>query len=138
MFDNKILIESLNKLLLKHGIKAQTLSKECNLSGDTVAKIISGKLKSPSVKTLLPIANYFDITLNELVSGKSYIPASDENIDLKIFKTAFEIVIRQLEEHEVDVSVREFYLKLNDMYNNIKNVPNTSNKLDVQTKKLKK
>jgi SOS-response transcriptional repressor LexA len=56
----------LQKLISSQGITVAELARRINLPQPTIQRIASGVYKQPRTSTLQPIADYFQITLNQL------------------------------------------------------------------------
>lgn len=59
---------NLNKLLKKEGLTSDDLSRLIGVPSTTIKRMRSGEA-NPTLNNLLPIAEYFSITLNQLVNG---------------------------------------------------------------------
>lgn len=59
----------LSHLLDVRGITEATLAKALNVPRATINKIRSGKIQSPRSTTLSMIANYFDVTVDQLIGA---------------------------------------------------------------------
>jgi SOS-response transcriptional repressor LexA len=66
--------QHLKKLLTIHNINETQLAKAINLPQSVINRILSGKTPSPALTTLLPIARYFAISLDDLIG---YDPTPD-------------------------------------------------------------
>ena len=62
------LANSLKDLIAKNKISARTLAKETGLSISTISDVLNGR--SPSLKNLQILSDYFGVTLDFLVNGK--------------------------------------------------------------------
>lgn len=51
-------------------IKMDKLGKEINMSSGEISDIENGKKKDPRISTLIRIADYFNISLDELIGRK--------------------------------------------------------------------
>ena len=71
---------NLKRLLLKENISENELSKRLGISQQIINRIISGLNQNPKLSTIMPIAEYFNIPLHELVSNPF-----DNNLPLKKF-----------------------------------------------------
>ena len=56
----------IRELMQSHSLTQVQLSEETGVTQSTIQRIISGEIKSPKNDHLLPIANYFDISIDEL------------------------------------------------------------------------
>jgi SOS-response transcriptional repressor LexA len=59
---------NLNRLLKKEGLTSDDLSRLIGIPSTTIKRMRSGEA-NPTLNNLLPIAEYFSITLNQLVNG---------------------------------------------------------------------
>lgn len=59
----------INCLLELNGITEAALAKAVNMPRATINKICSGKIQTPRADTLIMIANYFGITIDQLVGS---------------------------------------------------------------------
>ena len=58
--------EVLSDLLYKHNITPTDLSSQTNVPEVTIMRLLKNKNSNPTLSTLLPIAKYFKITINDL------------------------------------------------------------------------
>jgi SOS-response transcriptional repressor LexA len=61
----------LRQLLDQAGISANALAKKIHLPTPTVNRLLTGEVEDPRASTLIEIANYFGITLDQLVGRAS-------------------------------------------------------------------
>lgn len=65
MLDNKTLINNIRELCDKHGIKITNLEKELGFGAGIISRW--GNNADPSLSKIIDIANYFNVTLDEIV-----------------------------------------------------------------------
>ncbi len=65
----QILIDSIRDLMQLRGIKEAELSRKTQIPPATLHKILSGKTSDPRISTLQTLANYFNVTVDELFTG---------------------------------------------------------------------
>lgn len=86
-----ILFEKIEALCNERGIKVATLAKDTGLSKTLFSDLKHGKSKSLSLDKLIIIADYFDISLDELVGRKKRTPTTKaveaENEIIDLFKS---------------------------------------------------
>ena len=63
---DKSISEILKRLLFEHDLKVIDLARLTNVPQPTVQRLVSGTSARPHEKSLIPIANYFDISLAQL------------------------------------------------------------------------
>ena len=63
----KTKLKELRKL---NNLSMDKLGKEINMSSCEISDIENGKKKDPRISTLIRIADYFDISLDELIGRK--------------------------------------------------------------------
>ncbi len=66
MIEQSRLASNLVKVMKSRGITTAKLSLEINIPEITINKIRNGQNKNPTISTLLPIVEYFNMTLDEL------------------------------------------------------------------------
>ena len=66
-------LENLERLMAEYRINRSELARACGLSTSTVNSWWNRSCEHISLQTLLKLANYFNVSLEELVNG----PASD-------------------------------------------------------------
>ncbi|HCD9823963.1 helix-turn-helix domain-containing protein [Clostridioides difficile] len=59
--------DNISQILRKRNIKPYKLAKELEIDESGLYKIIRNEKKNPTINTLIKIADYLDITLDELV-----------------------------------------------------------------------
>lgn len=68
------------KILIKNkGLSTIDLAKKTGLSQPTISRLLSGATPDPRVYTLLPLANYFGITIDQLLGQEPMGPVEAEN-----------------------------------------------------------
>jgi transcriptional regulator with XRE-family HTH domain len=85
---NVFISQNISYLIRKKGLDNETFGSQFNVSGSSVSTYKTGKA-TPKIETLIKIASYFDITLDELVlsdlesglySTAEHLNASEERI----------------------------------------------------------
>lgn len=64
-----MIYKNVKRLCNERNITIMELEKSCGIANGTIGKWASRK-SSPRVETLLRIANYFDVSMDELVEAK--------------------------------------------------------------------
>jgi transcriptional regulator with XRE-family HTH domain len=64
---NKTIGDEIKAWRKKRGITQDTLAKKADIPYTTLAKIESGVIENPSIKTVVKIANGLNISLDDLV-----------------------------------------------------------------------
>ncbi|EGT4786332.1 helix-turn-helix domain-containing protein [Clostridioides difficile] len=59
--------DNINEILRDRDLKAWKLAKEIGVDSGNLYAILRGKNKNPTIDTLIKIADYLDVTLDELV-----------------------------------------------------------------------
>ncbi|MCC0628121.1 MULTISPECIES: helix-turn-helix domain-containing protein [unclassified Clostridioides] len=59
--------DNISQILRKRNIKPYKLAKKLEIDESGLYKIIRNEKKNPTINTLIKIADYLDITLDELV-----------------------------------------------------------------------
>ncbi|MCC0718425.1 helix-turn-helix domain-containing protein [Clostridioides sp. ZZV14-6105] len=59
--------DNISQILRKRNIKTYKLAKELEIDASGLYKIIRNEKKNPTIDTLIKLADYLDITLDELV-----------------------------------------------------------------------
>lgn len=79
-------LDRLNERRKELGYGVKCIAKGIKMPERTVSRIFSGETQSPYIDTIKPIADFLDISLDELfadsgtvVGGKKYIVLHDEN-----------------------------------------------------------
>lgn len=70
------------ELMMNEGLTEAELSRRTNLPQTTLHRILSGETSSPRGKSLQAIANYFRLSINELLS--SQVPIAGKTLQHKI------------------------------------------------------
>src|SRR3990167_11545190 len=84
----KSLISNILKtLMFKRSINTSQLARDTHLPQQTLHRIVSGASPNPHGKTLKPIAEFFNINLEQL-KGEQQLPESIVNIDLPVISKA--------------------------------------------------
>lgn len=63
------LCNNLNFLMVEKDISASSLARETNLPLSSIKKIRNGSTPNPTIATLLPIARYFNVALEEMLDN---------------------------------------------------------------------
>ena len=73
------------KLMATHGINASELARRTNLPQPTIHRLAVGKTEDPKLSTLLSLANYFTISLDQLLGNVDIISeATNKNSPLTL------------------------------------------------------
>ncbi|HBG2772371.1 helix-turn-helix transcriptional regulator [Clostridioides difficile] len=59
--------DNIKQMLRKRNIKPYKLAKELNIDVSGLYKLLRNKSSNPTIDTLIKLADYLDITLDELV-----------------------------------------------------------------------
>jgi len=83
------LCENLRFLLFKENIKAADLSKLTKVPQATIHRMLSGESKNPHKASLLPIADFFSVTVEQLLEAStgvlSKLPSSNTENHVPVF-----------------------------------------------------
>jgi transcriptional regulator with XRE-family HTH domain len=90
----------LRKLMLEAGLTEGQLARALSIPGTTLNKLLNAETLSPKVETLVPIAKYFQISIEQLIGEKPFFA-----------KEAPAKATLQKDEHELDL---ELYIKCLD------------------------
>lgn len=66
----EIMKTKLKELRKSNNLSMDKLGKEINMSSGEISDIENGKKKDPRISTLIKIADYFDVSLDELIGRK--------------------------------------------------------------------
>jgi transcriptional regulator with XRE-family HTH domain len=78
---NSLISNILKTLMFKKNMNTSQLARDTNLPQQTLNRIVSGNSPNPHAKTLKAIANFFDISIEQL-KGKQPLPESKLTLDL--------------------------------------------------------
>lgn len=67
--EHDLLIRNLRALMRKAGVNEAELSRKTNIPQATVHKILAGKTEDPRASTLKTLSDFFDVSIDELLSG---------------------------------------------------------------------
>lgn len=67
----------LTKVMSARGVDVARLSDETGIPVPTINRLRTNKNSNPTLATLLPIANYFDITINQLIGKENLTERAD-------------------------------------------------------------
>ncbi len=79
--NNSLISRVLKTLMFKKNIKTTQLARDLDLPQQTLQRIVSGTSPNPHVKNLKPIADFFNITLEQL-KGEQPLPESFADMHL--------------------------------------------------------
>ncbi|MCL5261043.1 MAG: helix-turn-helix domain-containing protein [Gammaproteobacteria bacterium] len=68
------LAENLTLLMKEHDVNSCELSRNTGILQPVIYRLMHGETDNPKIATLLPIANYFSLTLNQLI-GDAPLPS---------------------------------------------------------------
>ncbi len=71
--------QQLAAIMARHNITAYRISKDLGVSQSSVKNWIDGKT-SPSVETVLQLADYFDLSLDVMMGREREVPLPDPNV----------------------------------------------------------
>lgn len=72
---------NLKKLLVKSNLSENELSRRTGIPQQIINRILLGQNKNPKIATLIPLANYFMISISQLIGDE---PISKEDINLNV------------------------------------------------------
>ncbi len=84
MLDNKILLENIKKLCDSKGIKITNLEKELGFGGGIISRW--GNNADPSLSKIIDIADYFHVTLDEVVGRNQVIEDYENDIIIPLMQ----------------------------------------------------
>ncbi len=113
--ENKQLAENINELCKRKGITVNKLSKDLNLSSGYISEM-KNKDRTPSIKRVLEIADYLEVSIDYLVGREPIKPNSIKNSNVantggnntinvsenKRVSKFIEIALEQMEQMEED------------------------------------
>jgi len=67
---NSFLSKNIEFLLKKNGLSSSQLSTESGIDKPIISRILSGKTTNPQVETLKPIADFFKVTIDQLIGSE--------------------------------------------------------------------
>lgn len=70
------LAQNLDNMMSNRQLSASELSRRINIPSDTIKKMRTGKNTNPTIATLKPIANYFGITVSQLIGEEPITSAN--------------------------------------------------------------
>lgn len=73
---NNNLSDNLNLLMAKARLNSSELARLTGLPATTIKRIRNNEQSNPTISTLAPIANYFAISLHELLTGTTEAPSA--------------------------------------------------------------
>lgn len=74
----------LNNLLIKHGITEAELSRRIDVPRATINRLVSGRTPDPRASTLETIADYFKISVDQLLGKQPIFFSPSENISAPV------------------------------------------------------
>lgn len=89
-YDQKKTGERISDLIRSHGMKKDTFAEEVNAGISHVYKVCCGA-EGCSIDLLVEIANYFDVTLDYLILGKTEKEAKKEEAKNRILDVIEEL-----------------------------------------------
>ena len=69
----------LKKLISEHTLNTAELARQTGVLQPVIHRIVSGETDNPKIGTLLPIANYFGISINELIGEETVLANQNVN-----------------------------------------------------------
>lgn len=67
---SSFLSKNLEFLLKKNGLSSSQLSNDSGIDKPIISRILSGKTTNPQVETLKPIADFFNVTIDQLIGSE--------------------------------------------------------------------
>ena len=112
--NSRKMAEVIEYLLNKHGINVVTLSQSINLPSQTVYRILTGKTADPQTSTVIAIADYFKVSVDQLI-GRVDI----ENNEIKSKNEVFSPIYVPVIDWEKSLNYKDFleYIKSNEWKN---------------------
>lgn len=72
---------NLKWLLKRHHLTNAELARRCQLAGPVLFRIVQGQIRNPQIHTLIPVANYFNCSLENLITTD--LSKSPEKLNIK-------------------------------------------------------
>jgi transcriptional regulator with XRE-family HTH domain len=107
--------KTLKLLIEKHNLNTLELSKLTGVSQPVIYRIVSGKTFDPKISTLCLLANYFGITVNQLIGDKPFDLNPMNKLDSALKKNrllTWEEIVKSLQEIKKINSI--FKIRMND------------------------
>jgi SOS-response transcriptional repressor LexA len=82
----KYLSDNLNMLMSRDRLSSNELARQINIPATTIKRIRNNEQANPTITTLLPIAHYFSISLNQLIGNEPLLSKSDNYPIVKLHK----------------------------------------------------
>lgn len=80
----KELSNNLNMLMAKARLSSSELARQIGIPATTIKRIRNNEQSNPTITTLIPIAQYFSISLNQLIGNEDLI--SDKEAPIVLYK----------------------------------------------------
>lgn len=104
--------QRLRELRETKGVTMREMAKQCGISVTTANFLLNGGLDTCRLKTLITVAQYFDVSLDQLVFGKGYISpwAHKKYVDDAFQNHVVEVYMRSgMTEEEAIAAMREYF-----------------------------
>jgi transcriptional regulator with XRE-family HTH domain len=88
--------ENLNLLMAKERLNANQLARKTNIPASTIKKIRNHDNPNPTLATLVPLANYFSISVAQLVGDSDVAIAKNHDLNVSIPSSIPILTINQL------------------------------------------
>lgn len=79
---HKLLNKNLNALLVKRKLTSQELSEAIHVPLPTINRLRSDSKVNPTIGTLIPICQYFNVTLNQILGFEPLLIEDNNNVEI--------------------------------------------------------
>ncbi|EKD54008.1 MAG: repressor protein C2 [uncultured bacterium] len=76
----------LKQLLFDKGMRPVDLAREVNIPAPTIHRLITGKSTRPYRSSLMPIADFFSVTIDQLIGEQPFISLIKKKENVSLFK----------------------------------------------------
>ena len=120
----KHITKRFEKIRAYHVNKAR-FAKDIGMNRQTVVNFAKGKIKNPSIFALLPMADYFKVSLDELVGripptkssiSKPLFLSQDVEFNKKLFLAITDVIFKHIEKNKIEVSFDKILSALDGIY----------------------
>lgn len=114
-----IVKENLKSLMEERNYNIHSLANNCGLHASALRMLYTGATKSPSLETLYKLAEFFNVSLDELTGRKKFVGSSqkkDFQWNTKIFKEVSDIVLQHIEVQNYQTSLNQSISILKEAY----------------------
>jgi len=116
MSNNSTLQKNLDSLITANNYQISELERKTGVGKNNIYNIVKGVTKKPSAEVLQAIADFFNVTVRDLLAEPKSIDPSLKYEDFDLLSTIFASIIKELKNNQLEIPCSEVTAMLNEAF----------------------